>query len=376
MKKGLPGFGALRRRIVQAMALAGVATWARPGLPDNGSKRKLGVALIGLGHYSSRLLAPALQLTRHCRLAGIVTGSPQKAEDWQRRHGIPDANVYDYDNLFRIADNPEIDVVYIVTPNHLHKSLAITAAHAGKHVWCEKPMAMDAAEGEAMVAACRSNRVQLTIGYRMQHEPNTRRLIAMAKNRPFGKIRRLQAHAGFHGFREGWSEAWRLDAARGGGAMYDMGVYALNAARYCTGLEPLAVTAQQETKRTDVFRGVDETTRFQLEFPDGIVADCMTSFGEDINRLRVECDDGWYGLSPFQAYEGNRGEASDGTVFDASLGATPHMQAEQMDQDALAILGGTAPRVPGEEGLRDLRVLDAIFESVRRGGASVNVKVD
>ena len=365
--------GMTRRQVLQTLGLAGIAAssplraWANPG------GRKLGVALVGLGGYSRDLLAPALQLTRHCRLAGIVTGSPHKIPEWQQRYGIPDRNVYDYDGLHRIADNPDIDVIYIVTPNHLHKPLTLTGAEAGKHVWCEKPMAMDTAEGEAMVAACDSNRVRLAIGYRLQHEPNTRRLMAMARERPFGAMRTLQAHAGFNGFREGWSDAWRLDPARGGGAMYDMGVYALNAARYCTGLEPISVSATQHTTRPDVFRGVDETMRFQLQFPHGIVADCSTSFGENMNRLHVACEDGWYEMSPFQEYDGNAGKASDGSVFDATLGPKPRMQAEQMDQDALAILGGTPLRAPGEEGVRDLRVLDAIFASAKNDGARTGV---
>jgi len=333
----------------------------------------LGVALVGLGGYSSELLAPALQLTRHCRLTGIVTGSPEKIETWQQLYAIPDRNVYDYDGLHRIADNPDIDVIYVVTPNHLHKPLTLAGAAAGKHVWCEKPMAMDAAEGEAMIAACSSNKVRLAIGYRLRHEPNTRRLMAMASERPFGGIRRVEAAAGFNGYRNGDDDAWRLDAARGGGAMYDMGVYALNAARYCTGLEPLAVSATQDTTRPELFRGVDETMRFTLEFPGDIVADCVTSFGEDLNRLHVDCERGWYGLEPFQTYEGIAGKASDGTVFNASLGPTPHMQAAQMDDDALAIINGTPLRAPGEEGLHDLRVLDAIFASARGGGRRVVV---
>lgn len=365
--------GLTRRQWLQSMAVAGTAAWAGPALSGTSSERKIGVALVGLGHYSAQLLAPALQLTRHCRLAGIVTGSPDKVEDWQRRYSIPDGNVYDYDNLHRIADNDDIDVIYIVTPNHLHQPLTLIGADAGKHVWCEKPMAMNASEAESMITACRRNRVQLTIGYRMQHEPNTRRFIEMGRTLPFGAIRALKADAGFDGFRNGDADAWRLDPARGGGAMYDMGVYALNAARYCTGLEPVAVRAHSETTRPELFSGVDETMRFELEFPGGLIAQCLTSFGKNVNTLQIDCEDGWYRMSPFQAYEGNVGSASDGTVFKAQLGPRPHMQAEQMDQDALAILSGQAPRVPGEEGLRDMRVVDAVYASARADGETTRV---
>ncbi len=364
--------GWTRRQALQSLALAGAAAWAPRGLAQTPS-RKIGVALVGLGHYSRDLLAPALQLTQHCRLAGLVTGSPDKLPEWQGKYGVPDRNVYSYDDFHRIADNPDIDAVYVVTPNHRHRELAEVAANAGKHVWCEKPMAMDAAEGEAMVKACRDNKVQLAIGYRMQHEPNTRRFMAMARERPFGKIIKLRADAGWFGWRDGADDAWRLDPARGGGAMYDMGVYCVNAARYSTGLEPLAISAFDETTRRDLFKGVDETMRFRLEFPGDIVAECVTSLGRNVNILQVDCERGWYAMSPFQGYEGNRGRASDGTVFAPQLGPRPRMQAEQMDQDALAILGNTAPRAPGEEGVRDMRVLDAAFASARGDGRRVEI---
>ncbi|MFT3667485.1 MAG: Gfo/Idh/MocA family oxidoreductase [Pseudoxanthomonas sp.] len=360
-----------RRRLLGALGAAGLAS-VLPRVQAKGVRR-LGVALVGLGYYSRDLLAPALQMTQHCRLAGIVTGTPAKADDWQRRYRIPDRNVYDYDGFDRIADNPDIDVVYVVLPNHLHKPFTLRAAGAGKHVWCEKPMAMDATEAQAMIEACHRHRVQLAIGYRMQHEPNTQAVMALAKTRPFGRLQRVRAEAGFRGFDGASGDNWRQDPARGGGAMYDMGVYALNAARYTTGSEPVAVTATQEVQRPEIFRGVDETMRFQLEFPDGVVAECVTSFGRNMNVLRADCTEGWYELSPFQAYEGVRGEASDGRRFDAVIGATPAQQARQMDADARAILERRAPRVPGEEGLRDMRALDAIFASARTGGARVEI---
>ncbi|WP_313220905.1 Gfo/Idh/MocA family oxidoreductase [Pseudoxanthomonas mexicana] len=360
-----------RRRLLGTLAAAGLAGV----LPRVHAKRSrpLGVALVGLGYYSRDLLAPALQATKHCRLAGIVTGTPAKAAEWQRRYGIPDRNVYDYAGFDRIVENSDIDVVYVVLPNHLHKPFTLRAAAAGKHVWCEKPMAMDAAEARAMIDACRQHRVQLAIGYRMQHEPNTQAVMALAKSRPFGRLRHIRAEAGFHGFDGASRDTWRLDAARGGGAMYDMGVYALNAARYTTGAEPVAVTATSSVERPEIFRGVDETMRFRLEFPDGVTAACETSFGRNLNLLRAECEEGWYALSPFQAYEGVRGQASDGRRFDAVIGATPAQQARQMDADALAILERRPPRVPGEEGWRDMLALDAIFASARAGGRRVEI---
>lgn len=356
-----------RRTLIKGLAAAGLATRLPAAFATSRKpgKHSLGVALVGLGYYSSDLLAPGLQLTRNCHLAGIVTGTPSKALDWQRKYDLPDGNVYNYDDFDRIADNPDIDVVYVVLPNHLHKPFTLRAAAAGKHVWCEKPMAMDAAEAQAMIDACQRNKVTLAIGYRMQHEPNTQRVMDFARERPYGELRSLRCDAGFHAFDDAaGSNNWRLDPARGGGAMYDMGVYSLNAARYASGEEPIAVTARKSVQRPHIFTQVDESMDFDLEFPNGLLARCSTSFGKNMNLLRVEAERGWYELSPFQAYDGIRGRTSDGRLLDARVA---HQQALQMDNDARSIMEGTPMRVPGEEGLRDMRVVDAILRSVAEG---------
>ncbi len=331
-------------------------------------KTKLGVALVGLGYYSTDLLAPALQLTEHCELKGIVTGSPEKIPAWQAKYGIKDANVYSYENMHTMADNDEIDVVYIVLPNTLHLPYAKIGAEAGKHVWCEKPMATTVAECEQMIAACKKNKVQLTVGYRMQHEPCTQKIIGWATSKPYGAIKTIYAEAGFRNG-AGNPKHWKLHKELGGGAMFDMGVYPLNATRYVTGLEPLAVSATQPNSRPDIFKA-DETTLFNLEFPNGIMASCKTSFAEHINTLNVDCEKGWYKISPFQSYSGVQGVLSDGTTLQPFKG---NQQAKQMDDDALAILNKTPNEVlvPGEEGLLDIRVVEAIFASANKNGERV-----
>lgn len=377
--------GLTRRHLLAAIAGAGLGAALPPAAAATPSASpaaggtaaagrrpdSIGVALVGLGYYAGQLLAPGLQLTRNCHLAGIVTGSPEKVPVWQRKYGIPDRNVYSYDDFDRIADNPDIQAVYIVTPNDLHLPLTRRAAKAGKHVWCEKPMAMNAAEGQQMIEVCRDNKVQLAIGYRMQHQPSTLRLRAMAKDKPYGRILKVGADAGFHAYDDvdPANKPWRLLPQHGGGAMYDMGVYALQGARYITGLEPVAVTARSEVQRTHLFEGVDETTHFTLEFADGLLAECSTSFGRNMNTLRADCERGWYEVSPFQAYNGIGGRTSDGGTFDD--GGVPHQQALQMDNDALSILEKRAPLVPGEEGLRDMRIVDAVFASARQGGRRI-----
>lgn len=329
------------------------------------SSQKLGVALLGLGNYSTGLLAPALQQTEHCELRGIITGSPEKIPVWQKKYGIKDRNVYSYQNMHELANNKDIDVVYVVTPNSLHPKYSILAAEAGKHVWCEKPMAMTSEGCQQIIDACNKNRVKLSIGYRMQHEKNTQQIIEWAKTKPYGQIEKLTANAGFNGSN---LTPWRLEKEMGGGAIYDMGVYCINGARYSTGLEPVALSATQSTTRPKMFDEVDETTKFKLEFPGGIIADCLTSFGKNINRLEVNCKNGWYYLDPMQSYSGVQGKTSDGKILNPMQ---KMQQAVQMDDDAMAILNNQPVMVPGQEGLKDVLIVEKINESASHGGARI-----
>ncbi len=354
-----------RRKFIKQAAIgtAAVAT-AAAGFSQIALKKKkerLGVALVGLGYYSTDLLAPALQLTQHCYLAGIVTGTPEKAERWQKKHNLPSKNIYTYDNFDSIANNPDIDVVYVVLPPVLHREFTIRAASAGKHVWCEKPMAMTEAECVAMIKACNDNKVKLAIGYRMHHEPNTREIIGYGQDKSFGKVRLVSASTGYFDPR---TDHWKQKRDMGGGAMFDMGVYALNAARYATSEEPVAVLAQEKTTRPEIYTHADETTLFQLEFPSGALANCATSLGMSMNYLHVTAEQGWYKLEPFQSYSGIQGSTSKGKILDLKI---PNQQARQMDNDALAIINNTALLVPGEEGMRDIRVVEAIHRSAVEG---------
>ena len=342
---------------LSGMAAMAVSPYAFGNLRQQ-QKQRLGVALVGLGYYSTDLLAPALQLTQHCYLAGIVTGTPSKAEKWKQQYNIPDKNIYNYQSFNSIANNPDIDVIYIVLPPSMHAEYAVRAAGIGKHVWCEKPMAVTEAECKRMIDACNKNKVKLSIGYRVQHEPNTKQIIQFRKDLPYGKVLKVEAAAGYFDPR---TDHWKQKKSMGGGSMYDMGVYPLNAARYSTGLEPVAVTAHKSTTRPEIYKEVDETMAFELEFPGGITAKCETSFGKGMNDLLVTCEKGWYKLSPFQAYNGVRGTTSDGKNLNATI---PNQQARQMDDDALAIINKTPVMVPGEEGLKDIRVVEAIYRSV------------
>ncbi|MDF1699253.1 MAG: Gfo/Idh/MocA family oxidoreductase [Saprospiraceae bacterium] len=355
-----------RRQFIKTSTLLS-SSIAMPTILLPSQKKSIGVALVGLGYYSTGLLAPAFGLTQYCHLAGIVTGTPNKAVSWQKQYGIKDNNIYNYENMHEMADNPDIDVVYIVTPNALHLKYAAIAANAGKHVWCEKPLEINGAQGQKLLNVCAKNKVQLTVGYRMQHEANTRTIMSWSKSKPYGKIKLLNAEAGWNA--SGY-EGWKLEKELGGGAMYDMGTYPLNAARYVTGEEPIAVIASHYTDKPNRFSQVDETTTFKLEFPSGAIADCTTTLAKSVNKLHVNCQNGYYGLEPFQSYNGVRGSASDGVLLNTYV---ENQQAKQMDDDALAILNNTSVMVPGEDGLKDMFIMDAIFESASKGGKRIQL---
>lgn len=325
---------------------------------ENPNKTSIGIALLGLGSYSTYQLAPALEMTENCHLAGIITGSPEKIPTWKKKYAIPDANIYNYDNMGQIANNDAIDVIYVVTPTGTHAQFAIAAAKTGKHVWCEKPMAMNTQECQSIIDACQQNGVQLTIGYRMQHEPNTLTLNSYAKTKPFGELSRIDSQAGYAG---GGGSGWRFQKALGGGALYDMGVYTVNGARNAVQMYPKRVlSAKQYTDRPQLFKEVDETTEYVLEFENGLRAYGQTSVGKSYNLLKVTCDKGSYELSPMQAYSGVQGKRSDGLLLNKPI---KNQQARQMDDDALALLEDRTMMISGAEGLKDIRIIEAIIQS-------------
>ncbi len=328
--------------------------------------KKLGIALVGLGYYSTDLLAPALQQCKNVYLAGIVTGTPEKEKIWADKYGIKKENIYNYENFDDIKHNQEIDIIYVVLPNSMHKEYTIRAAHTGKEVICEKPMALNAMECREMIDACKKAGVSLSIGYRMQYEPNTQEVMRMGQDKIFGDLKLITAGAGFNNTNYG---NWRLKKPMGGGAMMDMGVYSLQAARYVTGREPISVTAQTFKTRPEIFTEVDEVTTFQIEFPDNIVANLETGFHANFNFLKVQASKGFFGLEPFSSYNGIHGISSNGPINFPEI----NQQAAQMDEIAQRIKQGKSMRTPGEEGLRDMVVVDAIFKSLAQGGTVINL---
>jgi predicted dehydrogenase len=324
----------------------------------------LKVAIMGLGGYGT-MVAEAMKDCKTAKLTGVISGTPSKIKNWQAKYNIPEKNCYNYENFDAVKNNPDIDAIYVITPNGLHKEHVIRVAKAGKHAICEKPMAINAKEGQEMVDACKKANVKLLVGYRMHFEPKTLEIIRMRKEGELGKTLFFQ---GLSGFVIGDPNQWRLNAKlAGGGAMMDIGVYSINGARYMIGEEPSWVTAQ-ETKTNPVkFKeGVDETIQFQFGFPSGAVASCLSTYNmNNLDRFFLDAENGWAEMWPSTNYGPIMGRTNKGELN------YPHVthQTVQMEEMSAILLQGKKPIVPvdGEEGLRDLKLIDAIYEAVRTG---------
>lgn len=281
------------------------------GNPERIKNKKdtLGIALVGLGQYSTNQLAPALVETENCYLAGIVTGTPTKAEAWKEKYNIPDKNIYNYENFDEIANNDDIDIVYVVLPISMHAEFTIRAAKAKKHVICEKPMALNAEEAQSMVDACAENGVLLAIGYRLHFEPFNQRVMELGQNEIFGKVQSIEAIDNSNMTR-GSLDVWRLDKElAGGGPLMDLGIYCVQGAVYTMGRNPIAVTARfGEVTEPEYFHQVEQSITWEMEFEGGVVAKCESSYAdkEGKNLLAGKAENGWWKLEPAYNYNGKK----------------------------------------------------------------------
>lgn len=324
----------------------------------------LRVAIMGLGGYATRV-AEAMKACTKAKLVGVISGTPSKVKDWQMKYKIAEKNCYNYETFDQVKNNPDIDAIYVITPNALHHSHVIRVAKAGKHAICEKPMALNTKEGQEMIDACKKAKVRLLVGYRMHFEPQTLEVIRMRNAGDFGKIMFFQGQCGF---KIGDPKQWRLNKAlAGGGSMMDIGIYAINGARYMVGEEPVWVTAQETKTNPTIFKeGVDETIQFQLGFPSGAVASCLSSYNiNHLDRFFVSGDKGFAEMQPSTGYGPIKGRTHKGELTQP---ITTH-QTTQMDKMATIIFEDDKPVVPvdGEEGLKDLKIIEAIYQALKTG---------
>ncbi len=355
------------RSLAAAQAIGALATRAAAQAVPEPPGRKLGWAIVGLGSLAINQILPAFARCEKSRVVALVSGHRDKAMKLAARYGVAQKGLYDYAGYDAIAGNPEVDVVYVVLPNSMHAEYTVRAHQAGKHVLCEKPMATTPADCQAMIEAARKADRKLMVAYRCRYEPFNQEMIRMAREQELGPVKVIVAD---HGFNIGDPTQWRLkQALAGGGSLMDIGVYSLQAARYVTGEEPVEIAAMSySTPGDERFKEVEETINFQLRFPSGVLANCSSSYGySGQNRYRVITPKGWFELEPATSYTGLRMRVRRGNVVEErSLPQRDHFALE-MDHLSQCVIDGQQPLTPGEEGLRDVRLMTAIYEAARTG---------
>jgi predicted dehydrogenase len=361
--------GVVLAKSLRGQSLPGAASGTVP------AAKKVGFALVGIGSLSSGQLIPALRdTTKYCKCVALVTGHREKNLPVAQRLGIAPEHVYTYENFDTIKDNPAVDVVYIVLPNSMHAEYTIRAAKAGKHVLCEKPMATSVEDCQKMIEACRAAKRKLMVAYRMQYEPLTLKLIELARSaEKIGKITRIEATCGANRARSNYANDWRIQKPMsGGGALMDMGIYALQSVRYLAGEEPVEVNTTKfdppDGGDTGAFQTVERNIVFDLKFPSGLAATVTSGYVQATNRTQLTAEKGSLDLNPLMNYSGNRAyfTPTGGARTEVTYTGANHFVCE-MDDFAQCVLQDKATKTPGEEGLRDMRIMFAAYESAKTG---------
>ncbi|TSJ36340.1 Gfo/Idh/MocA family oxidoreductase [Mucilaginibacter corticis] len=335
-------------------------------------EKRIGYAIVGLGNLSLGQILPGFGASKYAKPVALVSGDAGKAKKIAAQYGIDPKNIYNYQNFDHIKDNPEIDAVYIVLPNSMHEEYVVRAAKAGKHVLCEKPMATSAQACQRMIDACKQAGKKLMVAYRIQYEPHNRLAKHWVREQKFGKVKLIDLH---NSQNIGDLAQWRLHKAlAGGGALPDIGLYCLNTARYLLGEEPHTVTATLYSTPGDVrFKEVEETVLWQMQFPGGALVNASTSYGVHQSR-RYRCfgdKGGYFGLDPAFDYErlqmeGAYAEGKQEVKIAPSIKEAQQFALE-MDHFARCILENKTPYTPGEEGLQDQKIMEAIYVSAKSG---------
>ncbi len=360
---GKIGQGLLAANVAGALLKDASAQLVVPDPPG----KKLGWAVVGLGSLAINQILPAFAKCEKSKVVALVSGHPDKANKLALRYGVNPKNIYNYQNYDSIKDNPEVDVIYIVLPNGMHAEYTVRGLQAGKHVLSEKPMANSPAECQQMIDAARKDDRKLMIAYRCRYEPYNQEAIRIVRSGELGPLKVILADAGFP---QGDPKQWRLNKTMaGGGSMMDIGIYALNAARYLSGEEPTEVNAMMYSTPNDPrFKEVEENVNFQLRFPSGVLANCTSSYGYfQQSHYRAVGSTGWVELDPATWYSGLRMHRHHGnTLEDIELPERDHF-ASEMDHMSECVMQNKEPLTPGEEGLRDLKIITAIYEAANTG---------
>ena len=335
--------------------------------------KRLGFAVVGLGHLSLEQILPAFGQTKRCKPTALVSGDPAKMKQVAQQYGIAEKNIYSYQNYDALKDNPDVDIIYIVLPNSMHAEYTVRGAQAGKHILCEKPMANSVKECQHMIDACNAANKKLMIAYRIQYEPYNRQMMQMARGRELGAVKLIEMVNGQN--QGGDLNQWRLKKSlAGGGSLPDVGIYCLNTARFVTGEEPIEILASQYSTPGDPrFKEVEESVTWTMRFPSGIQVNAACSYGfHETRRYRIVGSDAWAEMSPAFPYKGLRMtvgrknptnpmiENKEERILDEK-----NQFALEMDHMAECVQENKKPFTPGEEGLQDIRLIATIYDAAQ-----------
>ena len=351
-----------RREFTSLSALALAARFA-PTLGAQAPGRKVGYAIIGLGRIAN-IFMRGIQASTNSSVTALVSGHRDKADRIAAQYGVPAASIYNYENFDTILHNPAVDAVYVALPNSMHADFTIRAAKAGKHVLCEKPMATTVAESEAMIAACKAANVKLMIAYRCHFESTNLKAAKLIHDGALGQVQAIESAFGFNCDASDWRTK---KALAGGGPLFDVGIYCLNACRYLTGEEPASLNGITSVIDHDGrFVDLEESVAWTMKFPSGIVASCSTSYGAEMGGyFRVYGSKGFLDVDPAFNYDGPRmrGFYSGTRIDEQNPGRMPYQFAAEADHFSNCVLNNLEPQCPGEEGLRDMRYITEIYRS-------------
>ncbi|MGA7156521.1 MAG: Gfo/Idh/MocA family oxidoreductase [Acidobacteriaceae bacterium] len=353
-----------RRQFAKASAL----TWASMQLPSFAfavaPQKPVGFAAVGLGSISDIFMRACAQSTS-AKITALVTGHPkEKGLKYAAMYGIPDTSIYTYEEYERLGENKAVDAVYIGLPNSMHCEYTVRAAKLGKHVLCEKPMAISSAECRTMIAACDNAKVKLMIAYRIQYDPTWLQAMKIIDQGGIGELQSFQG--GF--FNQQRAGAWRLSRQLGGGgSVLDLGIYPLNAIRHITREEPASFTAMTSTRdHSGRFAEVEESVEWTMKMPSGIIASCGCSYGQSgPSFFVINGDKGHLQLEPAFLYDGLRltGRVNGQAIDIAGTGKSPFQFTLEADHFADCIRNGKQPESPGQEGLKDMLAIEAIYRA-------------